>query len=86
MGTLVSLMLLSTSDLGLDELLVVEVRIKMGVFLTVESIIASAPTAPDPVLRSKPTWEIIVRQYNITERIILNHLAVVDIDILERPT
>ena len=55
MGTLVSWMLLRTRDLGVDEVLVVEVRMKIGVFLTVASMIASAPTAPDAVLRSKPT-------------------------------
>jgi hypothetical protein len=48
-------MLLSARDLGPDELLVVEVRMKIGVFLTVASMIASAPTAPAAVLRSNPT-------------------------------
>jgi hypothetical protein len=91
MGTLVSWMLLRTRDLGVDELLAAEVRMKMGVFVTVASMMASAPTAPEPVLRSKPTWCVgyyVARQRRSAGEMYGDerHLAVVDVDILERPT
>lgn len=62
-GTLVSLALLITRDPARWPLLGCEFRIKIGVFVTVASIIASAPTVcaafvSPPVVRSKPTCGI----------------------------